>query len=182
MFERFTKDARRVVVLAQEEARMLGDHHVGTEHVLVGLVGDATVGAALREHGLDAADLRARITAGQTGDALDPGALRSIGIDLDAVREATEQMFGEGALDVPAGKLHRYARGHIPFTAEAKKAVQLSLRHAVRLKHKEIRSGHILLGILHDDGFAAARLATAAGADTAALRAEVTRLITTEAA
>ena len=38
MFERFTDRARRVVILAQEEARMLGHLHVGTEHLLLGLI------------------------------------------------------------------------------------------------------------------------------------------------
>ncbi|MDL4820529.1 Clp protease N-terminal domain-containing protein [Actinomadura sp. OS1-43] len=113
---------------------------------------------------------------------LDSGALRAIGIDLDAVREATEQTFGEGALDVPAGKLQRYARGHIPFTPKAKKALELSLRHAVRLKQKEIRSGHLLLGLLQDEDFLSAKLAAEAGVDVAGLRADVTRLLTSEAA
>nr|WP_235036622.1 Clp protease N-terminal domain-containing protein [Actinomadura sp. K4S16] len=108
--------------------------------------------------------------------------MRSIGIDLDAVREATEQSFGEGALDVPAGKIDRYRRGHIPFTPKAKKALELSLRHAIRLRQKEIRSGHLLLGLLHDEDFLSARLAAEAGVDLEALRAEVRRLLTSKAA
>jgi ATP-dependent Clp protease ATP-binding subunit ClpC len=39
MFKRFTDGARRVVVLAQEEARMLNHNHIGTEHILLGLIG-----------------------------------------------------------------------------------------------------------------------------------------------
>ena len=42
MFERFTDRARRVVVLAQEEARRLGHNFVGTEQVLLGLIGEGT--------------------------------------------------------------------------------------------------------------------------------------------
>lgn len=83
---------------------------------------------------------------------------------------------------MPAGKLRRYRRGHIPFTPKAKKALELSLRHAIRLKQKRIRSGHILLGVLHDDDFLSARLAAEAGADVAALRAHVERLLGAEAA
>ncbi|SNR62905.1 Clp protease N-terminal domain-containing protein [Actinomadura mexicana] len=185
MFERFTADARQTVTGAQAEARALRDRRIGTEHVLLALAGaeDAT-GRALREHGLAPDDLRARIVrvdrAG--GDVLDSDALRSIGIDLDAVREATEQSFGEGALDVPAGKLDRFRRGHIPFTPQAKKALELSLRHALRLGQKEIRSGHLLLGVLHDGDFPSVRLATEAGVDVEALRAEVCRLLTSKAA
>ena len=185
MFERFTKDARQAVMGAQAEARAMHDHHIGTEHVLLSLLtGDDPVARALREAGLDAGDLRTRIVRVNRsgGDVLDSDALRSIGIDLDAVREATEESFGEGALDVPAGRLHRYGRGHIPFTPKAKKAVELSLRHAIRLKQKEIRSGHILLGILHDEDFLSARLAAEAGVDVRALRADVERLLTAEAA
>jgi ATP-dependent Clp protease ATP-binding subunit ClpC len=40
VFERFTDRARRVVVLAQEEARLLGHNYIGTEHLLLGLVAD----------------------------------------------------------------------------------------------------------------------------------------------
>lgn len=185
MFERFTADARQAVVGAQAEARALGHHHIGPEHVLLSFLGGGdALARALREHGLDAADLRARIVRinATGGDTLDSAALRSIGIDLDAVREATEQAFGEGALDVPAGKLPRLRGGHIPFTPKAKKALELSLRHAIRLKQKEIRSGHLLLGLLHDADFLSARLAADAGADLAALRADVERLTTSRAA
>ncbi|WP_141576904.1 Clp protease N-terminal domain-containing protein [Actinomadura sp. WMMA1423] len=185
MFERFTADARQAVTGAQAEARALRDRHIGTEHVLLALTGaQDAMGRALREHGLTQDDLRARIVrvnrAG--GDVLDSEALRSIGIDLDAVREATEQSFGEGALDVPPGKIDRYRRGHIPFTPKAKKALELGLRHAVRLRQKEIRSGHLLLGLLHDDDFLSTRLVTEAGVDVEALRDEVRRLLTSKAA
>ena len=47
MFERFTNKARHVVVLAQEEARKLGHSYIGTEHVLLGLLGE-TDGLAFR--------------------------------------------------------------------------------------------------------------------------------------
>nr|WP_255218784.1 Clp protease N-terminal domain-containing protein [Actinomadura formosensis] len=128
--------------------------------------------------------MRARIArAGRPGgDALDPDALRAIGIDLDAVREATEQSFGEGALDVPAAKPGRPRTGHLPFTPKAKKSLELSLRHALRLKQKQIGSGHVLLGVLHDDGFLSVRLATEAGADVEELRAHIRRLLTARAA
>ncbi|MFB4297365.1 Clp protease N-terminal domain-containing protein [Actinomadura sp. NTSP31] len=181
MFERFTKDARRVVVLAQEDARMLNHHHIGTEHLLLAFCAhDNAMRATLRAHGLEASDLRQRIVR-HVDDPLDPEALRTLGIDLDAVREATEEAFGEGALDAPRGRKGR-PNGHIPFTPKAKKALELSLRHAVRLKQKEINAGHILLGILHDDDFLSVRLATEAGVDVAELRADVTRLLTSEAA
>lgn len=180
MFERFTEDARRVVVLAQEDARMLNHHHIGTEHLLLAFCAhDNALSGTLRARGLEPSDLRARV-ARHGDDPLDPEALRTLGIDLDAVREATEEVFGEGALDAPPGR--KRPTGHIPFTPQAKKALELSLRHAVRLKQKQIRSGHILLGVLHDDDFLAVRLTAEAGVDVRGLRADITRLLTAEAA
>ncbi|MBT2209973.1 MULTISPECIES: Clp protease N-terminal domain-containing protein [Actinomadura] len=184
MFERFTEGARRAVEGAQEQARALGHHHVGTEHLLLALRagGDATV-APLGRHGPDAADLRARIVRA-AGEPLDPEALRAIGIDLDAVRQATEETFGAGALDVPAGagRPRGVLRGHIPFTPDAKKSLELSLRQAIRLKQKRIAAGHLLLGLLHDESFRSARLLVGAGVDLGELRADITGLLTSKAA
>jgi ATP-dependent Clp protease ATP-binding subunit ClpC len=70
MFERFTDRARRVVVLAQEEARMLEHDYIGTEHLLLALVHEGG-GVAAR-------------------------ALESLGISLDAVRQQVEQIIGRG--------------------------------------------------------------------------------------
>lgn len=185
MFERFTTDARAAVTGAQTEARDLGDHHIGTGHVLLAIVrGGGAVARVLHEQGLDADDLRTRLARFNAagGDALDADALKSIGIDLDAVREAAEEAFGEGALDVPAGKRPRLRRGHIPFTPEAKKALELSLRHAIRLRQKEIRSGHLVLGVLHDDTTVAARLTAGTGVRVSDLRDRVERLLTSDAA
>ncbi|MVU83065.1 hypothetical protein GPX89_38235 [Nocardia sp. ET3-3] len=63
MFERFTDTARRAIVLAQEEARLLGHDWIGTEHLLLGVfVGDDAVAArALGDLGLDASSVRERI-------------------------------------------------------------------------------------------------------------------------
>jgi ATP-dependent Clp protease ATP-binding subunit ClpA len=70
MFERFTDQARRVVVLAQEEARLLGHGYIGTEHILLGLLAE--------------------------GEGLAAQALASLGIRLDAARELVGEMTGEG--------------------------------------------------------------------------------------
>ncbi len=70
MFERFTDRARRVVVLAQEEARMLDHNYIGTEHILLGLI---------HEHESVAAE-----------------ALVSLGISLDTVRQAVLEIIGQG--------------------------------------------------------------------------------------
>jgi ATP-dependent Clp protease ATP-binding subunit ClpA len=63
MFERFTDRARRVVVAAQEEARMLGHNHIGSEHLLLGLLHerDGTAGRVLAEAGITAGAARAQV-------------------------------------------------------------------------------------------------------------------------
>ena len=74
MFERFTDRARRVVVLAQEEARMLGHDWIGTEHLLLGLLHE--------------------------GENVAAKALVSLGIGLAAMRQAIESIVGRGSQPV----------------------------------------------------------------------------------
>ena len=70
MFERFTDRARRVIVLAQEEAKLLNHNYIGTEHLLLGLIHE--------------------------GDGVAAKALESLGISLDGVREQVEDIIGKG--------------------------------------------------------------------------------------
>jgi len=162
MFERFTQSAREVVVGAQQEARALGHCWIGTEHLLIAAVsrpGEAA--GTLRRLGITAAALTAALTD-QLGDGHDDTtALRDLGIDLEAVRRRVEERFGAGALDPPVGSgrrrpwLLRRRRQHIPFTAEAKRALELALREALSLRDKEIRVEHLVLGLMRSDGLAA---------------------------
>ncbi|GAA2087249.1 Clp protease N-terminal domain-containing protein [Actinomadura alba] len=185
MFERFHKDARQVVVAAQQGARDLGHDRIGTVHLLLGLIEDegGTAGGALREHGLRAGDLRERVRrvswADHASGAIDGNALASIGIDLDEVRRTVEATFGEGALERGRAK-----KGHIPFTPQAKKCLELSLRSAIALKHKEISSGHMLLGLLRATGEdnLALQVLRDAEVDLDALRDTTTALLRAEAA
>jgi ATP-dependent Clp protease ATP-binding subunit ClpA len=183
MFERFTKDARQAVTLAQEEARRLHHAHIGTEHILLSLLatGDKSGAEALRACGMEITDLRARVMryVGSGEEGLDPEALAAIGIDLDQVRRATEASFGEGAL---APKSRRRPTGHIPFTSRAKKVLELSLREALLLKHNHISPGHILLGLIREGDGLACTVLVDAGADLKDLRADVIRRISAEAA
>src|SRR5467141_711126 len=78
MFERFTDRARRVVVLAQEEARMLNHNYIGTEHILLGLIHE--------------------------GDGVAAKALESLGISLEAVRQQVEKIIGLGQ-QAPSGHI-----------------------------------------------------------------------------
>src|ERR671915_995328 len=75
MFERFTEKARRVVVLAQEEARMLNHNYIGTEHLLLGLLHE--------------------------GEGVGAKALESLGVSLEAVRRQVEEIIGQGQAAPP---------------------------------------------------------------------------------
>ncbi|WP_370010837.1 Clp protease N-terminal domain-containing protein [Nocardia cyriacigeorgica] len=160
MFERFSKNARLAVVVAQEEARQLRAPEIRVEHVLLGVLSQAE--PAMRETlaaaGLTHADVAAALAEDGKNAPLgdrDAEALRSIGIDLDAVRDSLEATFGEDALDraeppEPRGRFGRGAMkfGHIRFSRDAKKTLELALREALARKDKGIESGHILLAIL----------------------------------
>jgi prophage maintenance system killer protein len=78
MFQRFTDRARRVVVLAEEEARLLRHNSVGTEHILLGLLHE--------------------------GEGVAARALESLGINREAVRQRVEQLIGEGQ-QAPGGHI-----------------------------------------------------------------------------
>ncbi|SDY39542.1 Clp amino terminal domain-containing protein, pathogenicity island component [Micromonospora pattaloongensis] len=184
MFERFTDRAREVVTRSQAEARRLEHDKIGTEHILLALLADDAGLAAmvLREAGADADDLRARILrhVGRgprvLGEA-DAAALREIGIDLDAVRAKIEAAFGPGALEPPEDRpkwgLRRGRRRGWPFSSRAKKVLELSLREALRLKHRHIGTEHILLGLVREGEGLAALVLTEAGLDLDDLRRRV---------
>ncbi len=126
-FERFTREARQTVVQAQAEAAALHHPRIGTEHLLLGLVGLATpTSAALARHGLTRDAVSESVTV--LVDELDAEALTTLGIDLDAVRERVKSAFGPGALEDPARRRGATATGHVPFDSRAKKVLELSLR------------------------------------------------------
>ncbi|MEV0249175.1 Clp protease N-terminal domain-containing protein [Nocardia sp. NPDC050712] len=178
MFERFSKYARKAVVVAQEDARELRSDNIEVEHVLLGVLseGEPALKALLAEAGLTHEGVLGRLglgapAAADQGEPLgaeDAEALRSIGIDLDAVRESLEATFGADALEravPPEGeKRGRFGFGgpkmfgHIPFTRDAKKILELSLREALARKDDSIQSGHILLAILRAPNPVTARI------------------------
>lgn len=154
MFERFTKSARSTVVAAQEHARELHSPDIRVEHLLLGLLNEAepALRTLLERNGIAHDAALTELTTAARAEPLgaeDAEALRSIGIDLDAVRESLDANFGADALDraIPPDESRRLF-GHIPFSRDAKKALELSLREAVARKDKTIESGHILLAIL----------------------------------
>jgi ATP-dependent Clp protease ATP-binding subunit ClpA len=161
MFERFTQAARSTVVFATEEARGMRHDFVGTEHLLLGLLHQpAEPGVeVLVRHGLDLETARAAVRRllAVAVDDIDGAALEAIGIDLDAVTERVEAAFGAGALSRPAGGGNGGAgrsRGwsRLPFTARAKKVLELSLRASQGRRDDHLGAGHLLLGIIREGG------------------------------
>jgi ATP-dependent Clp protease ATP-binding subunit ClpA len=160
MFERFTDAARAVVNNACAEARQLRHGHVGTEHLLLALAaeGPGIASAVLRGAGVRHADVRAEIERlvdppPKVLDEADAAALRSIGIDLDAVLERIEQSLGADALLPPPaprrGLLGRSYPG-TRLTPRARKVLELALRDAIVLGHRHIGTEHILLGLIRE--------------------------------
>jgi len=142
MFDRFTDQARRVVVHAQEEARMHSSGRVGSEHILLGLY--------------------------LAGDGPATQALESQGVSLEAVR---------AELAPDAARAGRPPLGYLPYQVEAKKALDLSRREALRLGHHHIEAEHILLGLIRGGDSTAARLLVTLGVELSLLRDEVIELL-----
>jgi ATP-dependent Clp protease ATP-binding subunit ClpA len=176
MFEPFTSEARDVVVLAQEEARSLRHAHIGTEHLLLALLRlETPTTAVLRRHRLAHDEVVQAVAAHLGGEALDAEALRTLGIDLDAVRDVAEATFGPGALDAPCRDRRPRVPGHVPFTPRAKKVFELALREALVMPTNRITDGHIALGLLREGQGLAVKVLHDRGVDPQALRAELRR-------
>jgi ATP-dependent Clp protease ATP-binding subunit ClpA len=180
MFERFEPTARQAFVDARDEAGRAGQDAIRSEHVLVGLLREPGPAAdALTAAGLELAALRARLPRGARDPVggLDAEALSSLGIDLDAVRRATDAAFGPGALDrVAVPGLCR-----LPISQDAKQSLAGAVRQAQQLSQRTISSGHMLVGILDQKGNGALTVLAQAGVDIQALRADVMRRITAAA-
>jgi ATP-dependent Clp protease ATP-binding subunit ClpA len=183
MFERFTGGAREAVVQAQEVARDLGDPRITPAHLVLALAsGNDPVAEVLAAHGADRTTLLDRFD----GDGLDPAALAALGIDLDAVRRRADTVFGAGALDRAdrdrAARAGRRTSGHLPFTRDAKKTLEVALREAIRLGQRRIEAGHVLLAVIRLDDTAGHALLRRCGVDPVALAADVTARLAADAA
>ena len=98
MFERFTDRARRVVVLAQEEARMLNHTYIGTEHILLGLIHE--------------------------GEGVAAKALESLNVSLGAAREQVQEAIGQGS-QAPTGHIPFTPRAKKVLELSLREALQL---------------------------------------------------------
>ncbi len=132
MFERFTDAARRVVVFAQEQAKNLEHHYIGTEHILLGLLAAAETDAS--------------------GNPPPVGGVKYLfehGVTLQNMQQAVIDKVGRG---------NSATEGHIPFTPRAKKTLEYSLREALTLGQQHIQPDHILLGLIKEENSEAMRV------------------------
>jgi hypothetical protein len=122
---RLADEAREVVHGAAAHARELGSSHVGTEHLVLGLLDDP--------------------------ESVTCRAITGLGGSVDEIRSAllSETHSGEGGA---------HGGGHIPFSADSKKVLELALRETIRSRDRRIGTAHILLGILRDEKSPGARV------------------------
>jgi ATP-dependent Clp protease ATP-binding subunit ClpA len=147
MFERFTRNARVVVIGAQEVAHRHGATEVRPAHLLESLASkDGTLAMqVLAGLGAPGDEVR-RVVRGfgsqYSGvlDAEDAEALRLLGIDLDDVIRRIDQDLNDGCGPIPKGRKR--------FSPESKKVLELSLREALRLGDTFIGTEHVLLGLI----------------------------------
>jgi hypothetical protein len=121
---RLAEETRHVVRRAVDHARRTGSSHVGTEHLVLGLLDDP--------------------------DSHASRAITGLGGSVEEIRSAAHSEYESG----------RTSRGggHIPFSADAKKVLELALREAIRSGDRRIGTEHILLGILRDTRYPGAQI------------------------
>lgn len=158
IFDRFSQPARRTIVAAQDAALDLGHDHIGTEHLLLGLLGVPGTGAydVLAERGVTPDRARSETVrrmseagypANAAGAAVDT--LAAMGIDIEELRRRADNAFGAGKFVYPRPG----------FTARAKHVLEATLREALALDHVQIVPEHLLLGLLAEgEGLALAAL------------------------
>ncbi|MGA7270494.1 MAG: Clp protease N-terminal domain-containing protein [Acidimicrobiia bacterium] len=134
---RFATPARQVVRRAVAQARDAGASHVGTEHLVLGLIDDP--------------------------DSLAVRAIAGLGVSVEEIRAAAES----------GTKVTAKSRGtgHVPFSGQSKKVLELALRETIRSGSRRIGTEHILLGILRDRRSPGARLLIERGVDRKAVEA-----------
>jgi ATP-dependent Clp protease ATP-binding subunit ClpC len=143
MHDKFTERVRKVMFLAREEAARLQHDYIGTEHLLLGI---------LRE-----------------GEGIAATVLNNLNLDLDAIRQAVENMVSSsgGTLTI----------GEIPFTPRAKRVLELSVDEARQLGHNYVGTEHLLLGLIREGEGIAARVLLELGVDRKKVREETLKLL-----
>jgi Clp amino terminal domain, pathogenicity island component len=194
MSRRITGEGRLVVMLAGEQARRLGHGFLGCEHLMYGLASvDSAAGTVLRGRGITPQRYEEEFVnlvgphrsaaGGAVTDPFDREALAAIGIDMDAVRERIEAVFGPGALTRTDNYQvrRRFGRprragipsGHLPLTRRAKKCLVRALRHEQIGHSRHVVPEEIALALLATNRGVVPRILSALGTSAQDLRAEI---------
>jgi ClpA/ClpB-like protein len=167
MWDQLSPEAREVMSLALTESEQLGHRYVGDEHVILGLLRGkpSRASSLLRGHGLDLASARAELqrlsAAGlmPRSRADDAGALRAVGIDVEAVRQRLVTAFGAEAVGAAVWRASRRpwwrggGRRRTPLCGPpffAKRAMYLASCYAESREAAAVTPEHLLHGVLRD--------------------------------
>ncbi|MCR4432311.1 MAG: ATP-dependent Clp protease ATP-binding subunit [Tepidanaerobacteraceae bacterium] len=142
---KFTERAQKVVAYAQEEARRLNHNVIGTEHLLLGLI--------------------------REGEGVAARALKSMGVDIQKVRQQVEMMIGVGPFAI---------QGPIGYTPRAKRVMELAMDESRKLGHNYVGTEHILLGLIREGEGVAAQVLANLGINMEKAQAEVLNLLGTD--
>jgi len=143
MFNRFTERARKVIILAKEEAKRFNHDYIGTEHILLGLI--------------------------REGEGVASIVLKSMELDLNQIKTEVEKFIQPGTKTV--------ITGDIPFTPQAKKAIELAMDEANSLGHNYIGTEHLLLGLIREGEGVAAQVLFNLGLDVNKVREGIMDLL-----
>jgi ATP-dependent Clp protease ATP-binding subunit ClpC len=143
MNSNFTDRVRKVLSMAREEATRLSHDYVGTEHILLGLI--------------------------REGEGVAAAILTNLNVDLDDLRQRTEERVEPGKSDMTADE--------VPYTTRAKKVLEFSVAEARSLKHSYVGTEHLLLGLLREEKGVAAQVLEEVGVTIDLARQETIRLL-----
>src|SRR5688500_6791035 len=143
MHDKFTELVRKVIYLAREEAARLQHDYIGTEHLLLGVI--------------------------REGEGIAATVLNNLGVDLDHIRQAVENMVSSSGGTMTIGE--------IPFTPRAKRVLELAVEEARSLGHNYVGTEHLLLGLIREGGGVAAKVLLELGVDRKRVREETLKLL-----
>ncbi|HVF10417.1 MAG TPA: Clp protease N-terminal domain-containing protein [Abditibacteriaceae bacterium] len=163
MWQRFTERARRVILLGQEEAARMQSGHVGTEHLLLGLIreGEGVASQVLQKMDVSAERVRQEIATeaqppSTASESIDPSAalgtlsatLRELGAHFKLSREQVRQIEEQTLRQLRKGSAS--TPGEPKLTPTSKRVLELAAEEARRMRHNYIGTEHLLLALLRE--------------------------------
>jgi len=164
-----TPRAEKVIELAVDEARRLGHHYIGTEHLLLGLVreGEGIAAGVLESLGVNLEKVRAETVR----------VLAQLGPSASAMEDATESAEGMGNGSEQGAQPGRGPDRFDKFTDRARKVLTLAQEEATHFNHNYIGTEHLLLGLVHEGEGVAAKILSNLGVELNRVRSAVEFMI-----